>query len=190
MRKLTTLITVGLLGMAPTTLRAQTYGDATLLVDYWYRTYLRRAPDPSGMAAWSEQLNRRIPPDQVLSGILGSAEYYGNAGSNPAGYVTRLYEDILRRSPSSSELSYWIGRLYVESRDAVADEILIQNPGLWVNTGAAVAPATTTPPVIVTPGIRPVPYGLWNRDRRQDWYRHHDLYDYRRPESWGDRNRR
>lgn len=176
MRALTLIVAVGLLGLAPPAARAQTYGDPYSLVDYWYRTYLRRAPDP-GIAVWVDRLNRGTPPDQVLAGILGSPEYYGLAGSNPAGFITRLYADLFRRSPSSGELSYWMGRMYVENRDAVADEILIQNPGFWVGSGPPAAPPT----IPVAPGSLSGRYGTWDRDRRPDWYRHHDIYDYRRP---------
>jgi len=173
---------VGLLGLMPPVAQAQTYGDPNSLVDYWYRIYLRRAPDPGGTAFWVDRLNRGTPPDQVLAGLLGSPEYYASAGSTPVGFITRLFTDILQRQPSPVELNYWVGRLYVESREAVADEVLIQNPGMWVGTSATAAPPVTpTPPLVVNPGARPGSYQNWSRDPRRDWYRYHDIHDYRRP---------
>jgi hypothetical protein len=182
MRRLILVFAAGLLCLAPSVARAQVYGDPSSLVDYWYRTYLGRAPD-AGMATWVVQLNQGVPADQVLSGILGSGEYYSRAGSTPQGYITRLHQDILRRPPSPAELDFWVRRMYIEDRQAIADEILTQNPGTWVGTSTAVTPPTTvTPPVVVTPGIEWYRHRDWDRDRHWEWDRHHDIHEYRRPD--------
>src|SRR4051812_31307536 len=153
MRAFTLVAAMGLLGLAAPTAHAQTYGDPYSLVGYWYRTYLNRAPD-AGMAFWVDRLNQGVAPDKVLAGILGAPEYYSGAGSNPVGFITRLYTDLFRRVPSAAELNYWVGRLYIESREDVADELLIQNPGLWVAIGAPAAlPAPATLPPAVAPGV-------------------------------------
>jgi Domain of unknown function (DUF4214) len=172
-----------LLCLAPSPGQAQVYGDPSSLVDYWYRTYLGRAPDPSGLASWTAQLNQGNAPDAVLAAILGSAEFYAKAGSAPEGFIMLLYQDILKRSPSPNELAFWVGRMYTEDRQTIADEILTQNPGVWVGSTGAVAPsAVATPPVVVTPGIDWRQYRNWDRDRRPDWDRHHEIHEYRRPD--------
>lgn len=158
--------------------RAQVYGDPGSLVNYWYRTYLGRTPDPSGIITWVNALNQGQPPDAVLSSILGSDEYYQRAGSTPDWFIARLYADVVGRSPTPSELDFWVRRLYTEDRQAVADEILNQNPGVWVGTGPPVA---TPPAVVVTPGLEYRRYDHWDRDRREDWDRHRNIYEYRRP---------
>lgn len=37
--------------------------------------------------------------------LLASAEYYGDAGSNDLGFVTRLYDDVLRHDPTPVEVA-------------------------------------------------------------------------------------
>src|SRR5579862_7942657 len=95
---------------------AQYYGgDPNALVDSWYRTYLGRAAD-SGMTYWVSQLVQGIPPDAVIAGILASDEYYTRAGGTPQGFVTLLFNDILKRPPSAGEVDFWVRRMYTESR--------------------------------------------------------------------------
>jgi hypothetical protein len=167
-----------LASLAPSAARAQPYGDPSSLVDYWYRTYLGRPAD-SGLTYWVNML-RTQPADQVLAGILGSEEYYARAGRAPEGFITQLYVDLLKRRPSPAELDFWIRRLYTEDRTSVADEMLTQNPGVWVGTGVGARPGVdVTPGVIVTPRIEYDRYRDWDRDRYGD--RHREIYDYRRP---------
>jgi hypothetical protein len=192
MRTLIVVAAVGFVGLAPSAAPAQTYGDPQSLVEYWYRTYLRREPDYSA-SVWVGTLQKGSPPDEVLAGILTSPEYYRIGGSTPAGFVTQLYSDLFGRRPTPRELNYWAGRIYTEEdRRTVAEEVLRQNPGVWVGSGAAVAPpaTTVTPPVVVTPGIRSPWYRNWERDRRWDWHRHHDIHDYRRAETYRDEHHR
>jgi hypothetical protein len=179
-----------LMCLLPSTARAQIYGDPSSLVDYWYRTYLGRAPDASGLATWTSDLNQGQSPDDVLATILGSDEYYARAGSTPEGYIRQLLHDILKREPTPSELDFWVRRMYLEDRKTIADEILTQNPGVWVgSTNVTTPPAVVTtppvvvnPPVVVTPGIDWGWHRNWERDRRPDWHWHRDIHEYRRPE--------
>jgi len=173
--------TVALLCLVPAA-RAQAYGDPNSLVDYWYRTYLGRAPDPA-MAGWANALNQGTPADQVLAGILASNEFYSRAGSTPAGYINLLCTYLLQRQPTPSELNFWVRRMYTENRQAIAEALLTQNPGVWVGSSPAVnPPAVVTPPIVVTPGVEWNRYHEWNRDRRSDWDRHHNIHEYRRPD--------
>jgi hypothetical protein len=149
------------------------------LVDYWYRTYLGRPVEPEGLGHWLDAL-RRQPADQVLAGILGSDEYYSRAGGTPEGFITRWCVDVLRRQPTPAELDFWVRRLYIEDRTTVADEMLVQSPGVWVGSDAGVRPGVDVRPgVIVIPRIEYDPHRDWDRDRYGD--RHRDIYDYRRP---------
>jgi hypothetical protein len=165
--------------LAPPAARAQAYGDPSSLVDYWYRTYLGRPVEPAGLEHWLDTM-RRQPADQVLALILGSDEYYSRAGGTPEGFISRLYVDLLKRRPSPAELDFWVRRLYIEDRSTVADEILTQNPGVWVGAGGRPA-VDVTPGVIVNPRIEYDRHRDWDRDRSWDWDRHRDTYDYRRP---------
>lgn len=183
MRCLVRISAVALLSLAPLAAWAQVYGDPNALVDYWYRTYLGRPPDPAGAAGWVNALNQGTPPDQVLAGMLGSAEFYSRAGSTPQGYITLLYQDILGRPPTVSELNFWVSRMYTQDRTTIADQILTQNPGVWVGASPVATPPVAVPPsVLVTPGLEWQRHRDWERDRHWDWSGHHGIHEYRRPE--------
>jgi hypothetical protein len=181
MRRLVLISATALFCLAPSAAPAQAYGDPNSLVDYWYRTYLGRPAD-SGITYWVNHLAQGDSPDSVLAGLLASDEYYKRAGGTPQGFITLLHRDIIKRDPSPAEMDFWVRRMYTEDRQGVADDILTQNPGVWVGAGPPVAP-TVTPGVIVTPGIQYNHYRDWDRDRRGDWDRHYDIHDYRRPDN-------
>jgi hypothetical protein len=188
MRRNLIFAAAAILFLAPATVNAQAYGDPGSLVDSWYRTYLGRPAD-SGLTYWVNHLQQGDPPDSVLAGILGSDEYYKRGGGTPDGFVSLLFRDIVKRQPSPSEMDFWVRRQYTEDRQSVADEILTQNPGVWVGAGASVVPppVATTPPVVVNPGVIVTPgidyyrYHDWVRDRHYDWDAHRGIHDYRRP---------
>jgi len=140
MRCLILLIAVAsLLGLAPSAAQAQVYGDPNSLVDYWYRTYLGRAPDPAAAGA-ANALNQGVPADQVLSDILASEEFYVRAGSTPEGFVNLLFTVLMGRAPTPSEFGFWRGQLYSYDRKHFADKMLTTYPGTWVGTSAAATP--------------------------------------------------
>jgi hypothetical protein len=160
--------------LAPAAATAQVYGDPNSLVEYWYNKYLGRQPDP-GMATWVNSLIQGTPPDQVLTGILASDEYYQRAGGTPQGFIARLYSDVLNQAPSAAELDFWVRRMYTEDRPTLIMEFLHQNPGVWVSSSPAVSS-----PVLVNPGVIGVA-PLWRREWHRDWDHRHNIYEYRRP---------
>lgn len=94
-------------------------------VDSWYRRYLRRAVDPSGLQAHVNAYYRG-GPEAALSGILGSAEYYRIWGNTPRGFVSGLYSDILRRNPRPGEVDNWARQLNRWTKTQLAQEFLRQ----------------------------------------------------------------
>jgi len=100
--------------------------DAQRTVARWYERYLGREPDPYS-AAWVQALQQGQNPDQVLSGILGSDEYYRRAGGTPERFVRQLYDDVAGRRPTPREVDHWARRLYSDSRADVAYAILTRN---------------------------------------------------------------
>jgi hypothetical protein len=178
MRRILFLAVAVLVSLTPAVATAQTYGNPSSLVDSWYRAYLGRPAD-SGMTYWVNQLQQGTPPDSVLAGILASDEYYNKGGGTPQGFVTALFNDVLKRPPSPADLNFWMSRMYTESRQDIADEVLTQNPGVWVGANVTVQPAA--PPVTAAPGVIVAPNWNWERDRRGDWDHHHEIHDYRRP---------
>jgi len=181
MRYFALIAAVAFLVLAPSAALAQGYGDPGSLVTFWYHKFLGREPDPN-YGGWATGLAQGLAPDDVLAQFLASEEYYTRSGATPAGFVTRLYNDLLNRAPSSNELGYWLQQLalYNDRRD-VAYRILSQNPGVWVGSTVVTPPATVTLPVIVTPGIERHWYRDGDRVRDWDWRRRHEIYEYRRP---------
>jgi len=111
---------------------AQTYSDNSVAtVKNWYRQFLRRDPEPSGLMHWSEALRQGNPPALLLSGILGSDEYYNIAGGSPNSFVRSLYLDLAGREPTPRELAYWTSRLNTEYPKDVAYAILTRFPLAW-----------------------------------------------------------
>jgi hypothetical protein len=102
-----------------------------ILVRNWYLRFLNREPDPQGLNGWTNALLQGSPPAQVLTGILGSQEYYQRAGSTPEGFVVMLYRDLFYRDPSNPELVHWARRMAFHGGPAVAYEILVRHPQAW-----------------------------------------------------------
>jgi hypothetical protein len=80
------------------------------LVDGWYRQYLGRCADECGLKNWVEHL-RCKSPDEVLSHILGSEEYYHRNGCCESGFIKGLYKDRLGRCASPAEVRDWLCEL-------------------------------------------------------------------------------
>ena len=50
--------------------------------------------------------------DEQLEGtFIGSAEYIAQHGGTNSAWVTGMYQDLLARTPASSEVAYWVGMI-------------------------------------------------------------------------------
>jgi hypothetical protein len=96
---------------------------AAAIVDGWYHQYLGRCADPCGLRVHAKQLQCGKSPDVVLSGILGSEEYYQRHGCCQAGFIKGLYKDHLGRCPSPGEVRQW---LCVMERCATRDQLALK----------------------------------------------------------------
>ena len=76
-----------------------------------YNRYLGRSPDPGGLRTWLGAMNRGWTISQMESGFIASGEYYAKAGSTDAGWVRKLYTDVLGRSAAISEVVSWTAQL-------------------------------------------------------------------------------
>lgn len=76
-----------------------------------YQHYLGRLPDPGGLRGWLAAMGRGLTVSQMESGFIASAEYYAKSGSTDAGWVTKLYADVLGRPASPSEVAGWTAHL-------------------------------------------------------------------------------
>jgi hypothetical protein len=122
-------ILVALLMVSPVVAQGPRYVDARRTVEGWYSKFLGRPADPAA-EAWVQALRNGQQPEQVLSGILGSDEYYNRAGGTPGAFVQRMYEEVAGRRPTPREMDYWAGRVQTRRRDDVSyDFLMLQGPG-------------------------------------------------------------
>ncbi len=123
MRKLLLAALVGVFVALPA--QARPYRDnAVAVVKNWYRQYLHREAEPSGLHGWVTQLRQGQEPRYLLSIFLSDSEYYQNAGGTPRSWITALYEDLAGREPSPREMRYWLDRLEDQTYQDVADALL------------------------------------------------------------------
>jgi streptogramin lyase len=81
------------------------------LVDSLYMRYLGRQADPGGEAAFVNYLQSGGTEEGVLSGILGSPEYFNRVTAGSATpvvtFVESLYQNLLGRAPTVAEANAW-----------------------------------------------------------------------------------
>src|SRR5262249_47437297 len=63
-----------------------------------YTRLLRRAAGPQEIDLWAAALQRGATQPQVLAALAGSDEYFRQAGGTNAGFLDRLYLDLLGRN--------------------------------------------------------------------------------------------
>ncbi|HYI62006.1 MAG TPA: DUF4214 domain-containing protein [Acidimicrobiales bacterium] len=81
------------------------------MVDDAYETMLGRPADASGRAFWTARLQSHGRYDQLLADLGASSEFWSKAGSSNTGFVTRVYDRLLGRTPDAAGLAHWTGRL-------------------------------------------------------------------------------
>lgn len=128
MHKLIPALVLGLAVLA-TPADAQ-YGqdDAVAIAKYWYRHYLHRQAEPSGLTGWVNNLRAGADPDQLLSLFLGGDEYYAQVGGTPGRLVEALFWDVLGRRPTARERRYWASRLGSETNQEMIYAFLLHYP--------------------------------------------------------------
>jgi hypothetical protein len=96
------------------------------LVKSWYLAFLGRAAQGGEEQGWVNLLLQGQSEEQVLSGILGSPEFYGRAqtligsGSADERYVQALYLLLLNRTGEPAGVAAWVGGLAQVGRQGVA----------------------------------------------------------------------
>jgi len=151
---------VVLLGVGASTVHAQGIQPQADLVNSWYVRYLGRNADAAGIDYWGRQLICGKPAVVVLSGIIGSDEYFHRNGCNPTGFVLGLYADVLGRGATQPEVNYWLHKLQGcrMHRQRLAQQFLQAATVELVSTPRpqvmVVPPPTQTQP----PPPQPLPY--------------------------------
>ncbi|MGH7137001.1 MAG: DUF4214 domain-containing protein, partial [Pirellulales bacterium] len=101
-----------------------------------YETFLGRAPDPLGLQFWVDKMGNPGTPGghsgsgdekYVLAAIVGSDEYYANAGGTAEGFVNAIYKDLLGRAPDADGLNFWMHEVAIRGpadRDGLVRDLL------------------------------------------------------------------
>lgn len=77
-----------------------------------YRTALGREPDQDGLNFWTARLEHGGRLSDLGVGFLGSPEFQARFGDpDDAGYVDRLYQNVLGRAADAAGQAYWTQRL-------------------------------------------------------------------------------
>jgi hypothetical protein len=92
-------------------------------VDGLYRRFLGRDADPAGRAGFVAYLQAGGTLEGVSQAILASAEYQSHLPTDSA-FVQSLYQNLLHRMGSSTEVSQWVAVLAQLGRAGVAQQFL------------------------------------------------------------------
>jgi hypothetical protein len=81
------------------------------MVKALYQHYLGRTADAAALAGWTSALAGGTSIEQVTADILSSGEYFSDQGNTNSGFVQGLYQQILGRTASASEVQTWVNAL-------------------------------------------------------------------------------
>ena len=117
-------------------------GEARAIrVDQVFHTLLGSYPNSTELAVWVNRLPGASAPtssvSQMVEAITGSSTYYALVGGKGPAFVNRLYEELLNRAPTPTELS--------------GDAALINE----ITAGVASARISVAAKVLVTAEFRP-----------------------------------
>ncbi|MEX2119078.1 MAG: DUF4214 domain-containing protein [Pirellulales bacterium] len=78
------------------------------IIAQFYRDYLLREPDAAGLSWWRDQVWKRDGgPENVVAGMIGSAEFFQSAGGTSGLWVAELYRRLLGREPEPAGAQFW-----------------------------------------------------------------------------------
>jgi uncharacterized delta-60 repeat protein len=83
----------------------------SLFVTNAYQLYLGRAPDLQGLAGWVSAMQNGLTDERLEAGFISSMEYIQRNGGLGAGWIRAMYQNLLNRTPSDSEVSAWAAAL-------------------------------------------------------------------------------
>ncbi len=96
----------------------------TRLLAGFYATFLRRAPSAAEISFWLPAFAASLTDEQIEAQITASPEYFALAGGTNAGWINRIFNDVLGRAPSASESISFAALLGSSSRTTVGLAIL------------------------------------------------------------------
>jgi hypothetical protein len=73
-----------------------------------YVNFLRRSPEPGAVNVWLAFLAQGHNRNDVAINILGSTEFFNLRGGDSSNFIIGVYQDILNRTPSTTEIGSWL----------------------------------------------------------------------------------
>jgi hypothetical protein len=102
-------------------------------VQIFFKQFLLRNPDPTGLAFWVGQLKTGTTFNQVRAGILGSDEFFGLVNSDKTQFLAAVYQLELGRPLDAAGQAFWTQKLNSGvSRQSVVQQILASTEGVNV----------------------------------------------------------
>ena len=87
-----------------------------------YQAAFNRTPDNGGLKYWIGLMDSGYTLAGVASGFIASAEFKTLYGSNPTNelFVSKLYDNVLHRTPDEGGYNYWVGLLNTKKIDTIS----------------------------------------------------------------------
>jgi len=87
-----------------------------------YQAAFNRTPDNAGLKYWIGLMDGGYALAGVASGFIASAEFKTLYGSNPTNelLVSKLYDNVLHRTPDAGGYNYWVGLLNSKKIDNIS----------------------------------------------------------------------
>ena len=96
----------------------------TLQVQGYYRDFLHREADAVGLSFWVAKFAQGASELDVIQGFMGSMEYRNINGGTATSVITGIYNDLLGRAPSASEIQIWVSAFNSSGSAAVAKGVV------------------------------------------------------------------
>jgi hypothetical protein len=96
--------------LALDTSKDQTAGSGYML----YKAAFNRTPDAGGLGYWINQMDKGMSYSDVANNFVNSAEFktaFGGANPTVNTLVTKLYNNVLNRTPDAGGLAFWQNKL-------------------------------------------------------------------------------
>jgi len=86
-----------------------------------YQAAFDRIPDNAGLKYWIGRMQAGLTLEQVAAGFVDSPEFQALYGSHPdnAEFLTRLYQNVLHRTPDQAGYDWWLGQLNAGRYDKI-----------------------------------------------------------------------
>jgi len=87
-----------------------------------YQAAFNRTPDNGGLKYWIGLMDGGVSLPTVSSAFIASAEFKALYGSNPTNelLVSKLYDNVLHRTPDIGGYNYWVGLLNTNKIDTIS----------------------------------------------------------------------